>query len=183
MGALLCANGLSRVLVETPFNRPLAVAPMSLAAGVITVTAAVRLATAHQQRSDIGGLVEYAAVFVLIGLSLFWAANDYSAAVGRSRAAQFVRELPSHPEAIVYSKHSLNMTPGGIAVARCGDQEASYQYRYDGLALMLQSNDQYVLLPKDWSRGDGVAIVLPRNDDVRLEFTQTSAAHSLPPTC
>jgi hypothetical protein len=183
LGALLCANGLSRILVETPFNRALAVAPLSLAAGVVLATGAVRLSTAHRKRAQIGGLVEYGAVFLLIALSLFWAVTDYSAAVGRSRAAQFVRDLPTHAEAIVYSKHRLNMTSGGIAVVHCRDPEAAYQYRYNGLALMLHSNDQYVLIPKDWSRGDGVAVVLPRNDDVRLEFMRASAADSLPPNC
>jgi hypothetical protein len=116
-----------------------------------------------------------------VGLSLFWAAADYSAAVGRSRAAQFVRELPSHPEAIVYSEHSLNMRAQGVGVVHCRDPEAAYGYRYDGLALVLQSNDQYVLLPKDWSPGDGVAMVLPRNDSVRLEFMRAGAAASVPP--
>lgn len=181
-GVALCANGLSRVLVVTPVNRPLAVAPVSLAAGIVSLTAAVRLATAGQPRSDVAGLIEYGAIFVLVGLSLFWAAADYSAAVGRSRAAQFVQDLPSHPEAIVYSEHSLNMRSGGVAAVRCRDPEAAYRYRYDGLALVLQSNDQYVLLPKGWSRGDGVAMVLPRNDSVRLEFVRAGAAE-LPPTC
>jgi len=181
-GVVLCANGLSRVVVVTPLNRLLAVAPVSLAAGVVSLTVAVRLATAGQPRSDVAGLVEYGAVFVLVALSLFWAAADYAAAVGRSRAAQFVRELPTHPEAVVYSEHSLNMTAEGVRGVRCRDPEAAYQYRYDGLALVLQSNDQYVLVPKAWSRGDGVAMVLPRNDSVRLEFMRAGAA-DLPPTC
>jgi hypothetical protein len=163
-------------------NRPLAVAPVSLAAGIVSLTAAVRLATAAQPRSEVAGMVEYGAIFLLVGLSLFWAAADYSAAVGRSRAAQFVRELPSHPEAIVYSEHSLNMRAHGVGVVHCRDPEAAYGYRYDGLALVLQSNDQYVLLPKDWSPGDGVAMMLPRNDSVRLEFMRAGAA-DLGPIC
>ncbi|MFI7442745.1 hypothetical protein [Nonomuraea indica] len=40
---------------------------------------------------------EWAVVFVLVGVGLFWAANDYSAAVGRARARQFVTELPAAP--------------------------------------------------------------------------------------
>lgn len=178
----LCANGLSRVMVVTPLNRPLAVAPVSLAAGVVSLTVAVRTATAGQPRTETAGLVEYVAVFVVVALSLFWAAADYSAAVGRSRAAQFVRELPTHPEAIVYSEHGLNMTAEGVRGVRCRDPEAAYQYRYDGLALMLQSNDQYVLVPKTWSRSDGVAMVLPRSDTVRLEFMRASA-DELSSTC
>jgi hypothetical protein len=181
-GIALCANGLSRVVVVTPLNRPLAVAPLSLAAGVVVLTVAVRLATAGQPRSDVAGLVEYGATFVLVGMSLFWAAADYSAAVGRSRAAQFVRELPAHPEAVLYSEHGLNMPAEGVTGVRCRDPEGAYLYRYDGLALILQSSDQYVLVPKEWSRSDGVAIVLPRNDRVRLEFMRAGTG-DLPPTC
>ena len=179
-GVVLCANGLSRIFVVTPLNRPLAVAPISLAAGVAMIAGAVHLRTAGQPRSDVVGLVEYVAVFMLIGLSLFWAANDYAAAVGRSRAAQFARELPSYPEAIVYSEHDLNLS--GIEVVNCADSEAAYRFRYDGLALVMQSDDHYVLLPKWWSRQEGVAVVLPRNDSVRLEFMRAGAA-DLGPTC
>jgi hypothetical protein len=50
---VLCANGLSRVLVVSPVNRPLAVAPVSPAAGIVSLTAAVRLATAAQPRSEV----------------------------------------------------------------------------------------------------------------------------------
>jgi hypothetical protein len=88
------------------------------------IAGAVHLRTAGQPRSDVVGLVEYLAVFMLIGLSLFWAANDYAAAVGRSRAAQFVRKLPSYPEAIVYSEHDLNLT--GIDMVSCADSDAAY---------------------------------------------------------
>jgi hypothetical protein len=46
----------------------------------------------------------------------------------------------------------------------------------------MQSDDNYVLLPKWWSRQEGVAVVLPRNDSVRLEFMRAGAA-DLGPTC
>jgi hypothetical protein len=180
-GVVLCANGLSRIFVGTPFNRPLALAPLSLATGVAMVAGAVHVRTAGQPRPEVAGLVEYVAVFVLIGLSLFWAANDYAAAVGRSRAAQFVRELPWYPEAIVYSEHDLNLT--GIEMVRCADPEAAYRFRYDGLVLVVESGDYYVLLPKWWSRQEGVAVVLPRGDGVRLEFVRASAAASVPLAC
>ena len=181
IGVVLWANGLSRILGPTPLNRPLALAPLSLGTGVAMIAGAVHLRTASQSRSDVVGLVEYVAVFVLIGLSLFWAANDYAAAVGRSRAAQFVRELPSYPEAIVYSEHDLNLT--GIEMVSCADSDAAYRFRYDGLALVMQSDDNYVLLPKWWSRHEGVAVVLPRRESVRLEFVRASAAASVSPTC
>ena len=180
IGLVLCANGLSRIFVVTPLNRPLALAPVSLATGVAMIARAVHLGTADQPRSDVVAMVEYVAVFMLIGLSLFWAANDYAAAVGRSRAAQSARELPAYPEAIVYSEHDLNLT--GIEVARCAGSDAEYRFRYDGLALVMQSDDHYVLLPKWWSRQQGVAVVLPRNDSIRLEFMRAGAA-AVGPTC
>ena len=122
--------------------------------------------------------------FLVTGaLSLFWAANDYSAAVGRSRAAQFVREMPTHPEAIVYSRQDLHLA-GDVGVLRCTDTDGGegYRWRYDGLALVLQSNDQYVLVPEGWTKAEGVAIVLPRTDDVRLEFRRPGGAE-LAATC
>ena len=72
-------------------------------------------------------MAEWAGVFVLVGLSLFWAATNYSQAVGTGRAHEHVRTL-------------------------------------------------YVFLPAKWSPADGVAVVLPRNDAVRLEFFPSSAA-------
>jgi hypothetical protein len=179
-GLVLSANGLSRIFVGTPVNRPLALAPLSLGIGVAMIAGAVHLRTTGELRSEPVGLVEYGAVFVLIGLSLFWAANDYAAAVGRSRAAQFTRELRSYPQAIVYSEHDLNLT--GIEMVSCADTEAAFRFRYDGLALVMQSDDNYVLLPRWWSRQEGVAIVLPRNDSVRLEFMR-AGAEDLGPTC
>ena len=50
-----------------------------------------------------------------------------------------------------------------------------YRFRYDGLKLILESGDQYVFLPAKWSPTDGVAVLLPRNDSVRLEFFPSSA--------
>ena len=116
-----------------------------------------------------------AGVFVLVGLSLFWAANDYSAAVGRSRARQFVAELPIYPSAVVYSERSLNLHAPGVREVRCQDREAAYRFRYDGLKLVLQSGDQYLFLPEAWTPTHGVAILMPRNDAIRLEFIPASA--------
>jgi hypothetical protein len=67
-------------------------------------------------------------------------------------------------------------------MVRCADPDAAYRFRFDGLALVMQSDDNYVLLPKWWSRQEGVAVVLPRNDSVRLEFMRAGAA-DLDPTC
>ena len=52
----------------------------------------------------------------------------------------------------------------------CTAQDSAYRFRYDGLDRVLQSGGQSFLLPKAWNHRDGVALVLPRSGDVRLEF-------------
>lgn len=182
LGVLLVVNGISVLFVATIFNHAVAVAPLSFAIGL-----AILFRLMH--RSGSAGpawlaITEWLAVFVLVGLSLFWAAFDYSAAVGRSRAAQFVQELPDSPEAIVYSESRLNLDALGVSEVRCaGDPELAYGFRYDGLTLLWQTDDSIVLLPRSWTRREGVAIVIPRDAGVRLEFRRGDATTPVPETC
>ncbi|WP_346280509.1 hypothetical protein [Pseudonocardia sp.] len=198
-GLLLAVAGLLSVFVRTELNKHLAVAPMSLGIGVVLVAYGAHLkrhlaiptegpgrATKLEQATKLewAAVAEWAAVFVLVGLSLFWAANDYSAAVGQRRARQLADELPTYSDAVVYSSRSLSLAAPGVREVRCKDREGSYRFRYDGLKLVLQSGDQYVFLPAAWSATDGVAILLPRSDSLRLEFFPASA-HGIvrPSTC
>jgi hypothetical protein len=177
-GVLLLANGLSRILVTTAVNRPLAVAPLCLGCGACLLVYGLRRYRVGSRlgASHVAAAADWAVVIVLVGLSLFWAANDYSAAVGRSRAQQLVSQLPTFPNAAVYSMKSLNLSGPGITALHCRDADAAYRFRYDGLKLVLLSGETYVFLPATWSRRSGVAILLPRNDSIRLEFSPAGAA-------
>jgi hypothetical protein len=181
-GVLLVLNGISAFFVATIFNHGLAVAPLSFALGI-----GILFYLQHRAGSSGPGwlaVTEWLAVFVLVGLSLFWAAFDYSAAVGRSRAAQYVEELPTTPETIVYSESRLNLNAPGVDEVRCaGDPEIAYGFRYDGLTLLWQTDDEIVLLPRSWSREDGVAVVIPSGAGVRLEFRRGDASTPLPARC
>ncbi|WP_328989423.1 hypothetical protein OG394_24640 [Kribbella sp. NBC_01245] len=126
-------------------------------------------------------MAEWAGVFALVGICLFWATNDYSSAVGRTRAEQFVGELPTVPNAVVYSTGELNLGGRGVIETACTGSKALYAFRYDGLKLVLQSNDQYLLLPAAWTPADGIAVLLPRNDNVRLELYRGTPHPT--PTC
>ena len=191
VGVALTLNGLSRLFWKTWLNTALAVAPLSLAAGVLFLVWAVHRrrieSTAHAgtvARQPWVSVLEWAAVFLLVGLSLFWVANDYSAAVGRGRAHEFVTELSSQPSVILYSELSLSLDAPGVREIQCADQEAAYRFRYDGLKLVLQSDNQYVLLPAAWTSDSGVAILMPRKDTLRLELVRASVADTVPgPTC
>ncbi|MFJ7068086.1 hypothetical protein [Streptomyces sp. NPDC101115] len=143
-------------------------------------------------RPDWAVLAEWAVVSTLVVLGLVWAANDYAASVGTVRAQRFMAGLPHHPTTIVYSEHSLSISGPGVTETPCKDgkggkdDEAAYGYRYDGLTLILQSGNQYVLVPTRWTPADGVALVLPRNDSVRLEFGPPPGAAPRPaltPSC
>jgi hypothetical protein len=59
----------------------------------------------------------------------------------------------------------------GVHERRCHDAEGAYPYRYHGLKLVLESGGQLFLLPAQWVDGTGTAMVVPRTDAIRLEFT------------
>ncbi|MEU6931962.1 hypothetical protein AB0A05_22740 [Streptomyces sp. NPDC046374] len=128
---------------------------------------------APSPRPEWATLVEWSVVFALVMLGIVWATNDYAASVGTVRAKRFAAGLADYPSTVVYSAHSLALGGPGVRETRCAagaDTEPAYGYRYDGLVLILQSGNQYVLVPTRWTPADGVALVLPRNDSVRLEF-------------
>ncbi|MGH4034741.1 hypothetical protein ACQB60_38150 [Actinomycetota bacterium Odt1-20B] len=132
-------------------------------------------------RPEWATLAEWAIVFSLIALSLFWAATNYAAAAGETRARRFVAGLPTDPYAILYSADSLSLSAPGVRETRCHDAKAAYRFRYDGLKLVLQSGNQYVFVPERWTPVDGVAVLIPRSDSVRLEFAPPSAGGAQPP--
>ncbi|MDQ7907603.1 hypothetical protein RB614_24075 [Phytohabitans sp. ZYX-F-186] len=192
-GLALVVAGLVSVFTATVLDRYVAAAPLSLAGGVLLLKYVVSLRRilprpAAPPAGEAGdtrpsgaawaAAAEWAAVLVLVGASLFWAATDYSGAVGRTRACQFAQELPTYPTAVLYSERSLNLHAAGVHETRCPDTDAAYRFRYDGLKLMLQSSNQYLFLPEQWTPDDGVAILLPRAESLRLEFTPADADRS-----
>jgi hypothetical protein len=191
-GLLLALSGFASMFVTTVLADHVALAPVCLAFGVLLVVYALhlrRVADGRERADRDGGpqwgvLIRWMGVFVLVGLSLFWAANDYSAAVGRARALQFAAELSTLPRVALYSDRPLGIDAPGVVEVRCQDGDAGYRYRYDGLRLVLQSGDQYLFLPAAWSPADGVALLMPRAASLRLEFqTPSSAERDRQSTC
>ena len=129
-----------------------------------------------QPASEWSAVARWAAVFMLVSLGLFWAVADYALLVGSARARQQVSELADQAGTLVYSAQSLSLQAPGVHEVVCSNPNAAYRYRYDGLKLVLQSGDQYVFLPESWSPGDGVALLLPRSDSLRLEFIPPAQA-------
>jgi hypothetical protein len=157
-----------------------AVAPVGFGLGVLVTAYAVhlhRVLAGRRHREDPAAgwaqVTEWGIVFALVGISLFAAATDYAAAVGQSRARLYVAELPGQPAAVLYSQQSLALAQPGVTQTRCRDPKAAYQFRYDGLTLMLESGGKYVLIPRDWAAGGSAAIVLADGGPLRMEFYAT----------
>ncbi|WP_410566538.1 hypothetical protein [Amycolatopsis sp. cmx-4-61] len=155
------------------FATSYAVPGAGLSLGVLFLVAASRMLASRAGRPWPAALAtaEWLAAFVLVSVGLFWAVADYSASVGVGRALEIEGTLAGPPETVVYSAKSLNLTAPGVRETPCRHPDSAYHYRYTGLKLILQSGGQYFLLPVQWHKADGTAVVLPRTDALRLEFT------------
>ena len=156
---------------------------LCLAIGVILLVYAVRLlrislpAPAAGRRAATG-MAEWGAAFLLVSIGLFWAADAYAFGVGTGGAITLHRALPTVPEAVLYSQQSLSLAVPGVTEVRCSNPDAAYRFRYDGLRLVREAGDQYLLLPATWERATGTAVLIPRSGTIRLEFRSAGA----PPT-
>jgi hypothetical protein len=155
---------------------------LCLSVGVLLLVYAVRLLRLSlpppgpaAARRPATGLAEWGAAFLLVSIGLFWAAQAYAFGVGTGGAITLHRALPTVPEAVLYSQQSLSLDIPGVSEVRCADPEAAYRFRYDGLRLVRQAGNQYLLLPAGWDRATGTAVLIPRSGTIRLEFRSAGA--------
>jgi hypothetical protein len=158
---------------------------LSLATGVLLLVYALRLVRlvrlsrdGPQRRSGGSELAEWGAAFLLVSIGLYWAVGNYAFGVGTGRALQLQAALPAQPAAVLYSERSLSLTADGVTQVRCADPDAAYRFRYDGLRLVRQAGNQYLLLPATWTPSTGTAILIPRSGAVRLEFLPSGQVRS-----
>jgi hypothetical protein len=189
---LLLANGLTALYDGTRWvlNSGLCVAPICVIVGVVLLWYLILLRRnriGQTSRSDAAILCEWAVMFILVAMSLFWIATDYSVAVGQTRARQQAELIPYRPEAILFSEKDLHLDDADVHKTVCTTApglQSAYNFRYDGLVLMIEMGSHYVLVPSNWKRGDGTAVVLPKDGigATRLEFA-TAHNYRPPPTC
>jgi hypothetical protein len=166
----------------------LAVPGLSLTVGVAALAAASRMHRwLRQERADDEASVteplallaaEWAAVFLLASVGLFWAAGDWSAAVGTRRGNQVLQALRDWPDAVLYSDNRLNISGAGVREIRCRTDDDQPGYRYDGLHLIVHAGEKYLFLPAEWNSSGGEAIVVPQTDTLRLVFTPHGASRN-----
>lgn len=179
IGAALLGVAAFGFVDPVPLRRYLGLPGVALAAGVLLLVAASRLrrtAGSSTKRDPLAiAATEWTAVFVLVAIGLFWAVTDYAKAVGTGRGEQQQAQLRNLPDVTVYSANDLNLTGPTVGKTVCAN--TAYNYRYDGLKLVLQSGGQYFFLPVDWTPAGGTAFVIPRTDALRLEFAAPGSQH------
>jgi hypothetical protein len=171
-GVLLVGLGLTGLAAPALLYRFPGLPGLCIAVGFVFFPLADRLHQARTGRrgSPTAAVVQWTFTFVLVTVGSFWAVTDYSAAVGELRAYEYEVALPTMARTVVFSGKDLGVRTRGVQVTPCAP-DARYRFRYDGLVLVLQSGGTSLLLPREWNRADGTAILLPSSADVRLEFT------------
>lgn len=184
LGLALFGLGAYGVFRELPFSAHYLFVPLSPGLGMAVLAYAVYVlrrlaptsspeAAARRARGGIGrpGSLGLVLVVLLVVLSLFWTMSEYAGALGRGRAAQLEASLSSRPGATVFTGERLQLAAPGVTETRLSGADSAFRFRYDGLRLLIRSDGKYFLLPDGWSRERGVAVVLPDDDRLRIEFT------------
>lgn len=129
-----------------------------------------RLAQVARRVPEAVVVAKWGAVFILLSVGLFWAVGSYAIGVGARSAQGLAADLSALPDVVLYSEKSQSLQSPGIREATCQDPNAAYRFRYEGLKLVPQSGNHYLFLHAGWKPADGVAILIPRSDAIRLEF-------------
>ena len=183
LGVVLLLLGLVGVAVPPLLYAVPGLPGVCVALGVILFPAAEHLHTTLSGRRAAGvvPVIQWTFTFVLASIGLFWAVTDYSAAVGEARGYEYETKLGGMPRTAVFSVKDIGIRGPGVTTTACTAPDSAFKFRYDGLVMVLQSSSQSVLLPREWNKRDGVAIVLPRSGDTRLEFSRPEAQRD--PSC
>jgi hypothetical protein len=152
---------------------------LSLSTGVLLLAYAARVrrmlttrpAPAPRRVPEALVVAKWGGAFILVSVGLFWAVGSYAIKAGWTEARAYVHDIATVPNVALYSEKSLGLQGPGVREVACRAPDSAYRFRYEGLKLVPQSGPQYVFLPAGWTETNGAAMLLPRNDAQRLEFS------------
>lgn len=186
VGVVLLVAGLVAVFRPLPLEPHFVLRSLSFGIGIVLIAYGVYLAGALRPRpagSETSGrtgrpgsgesswmsTVSVVLVAVVLLLSVFWTTKDLAQALGRDQAQDLERALGTRPAAVVYSDRRLHIDASDVNETRLAGEDG-YRFRYAGLRLLVRSGGKYFLVPDSWSHSDGVVVVLPDTDMLRVEF-------------
>jgi hypothetical protein len=111
---------------------------------------------------------------LLVGVALiaaFWWTLNVANSNGLESAQAIESSLDLRGEAVVYSDERLGVTGHGVCVEGLSPEVSGYAFRYTGLRVLLHTGDQWILLPRGWTRRNGDSVILlPDNaEGLRIE--------------
>lgn len=174
-GTASTALGVWSMFENLPFATPFLFEPFALGGGIAVSAYAFwvlrRTALGDQQmrRLPMWEKLGYVAVALLVVVALFWACSSYAGALGTGRSREYAQDLENRPSVTIYSVQSLAMGPS-VLEEKISAPGSKYGFKYSGLRFITLSSGKYFLLPADWSRSAGVAIVLDESSEYRVEF-------------
>ena len=105
----------------------------------------------------------------LVVLGVFWATSVYAQDVGDRLATAYSNQPGLLPRAVVFSENAL-VLPDGVREQRIAVRDSKLRVRYDGLVLLIYSNDRWFLLPEVRAPGGPDVIVLRDDGSVRVDL-------------
>ncbi|MFG2825560.1 hypothetical protein ACGFX4_39800 [Kitasatospora sp. NPDC048365] len=107
----------------------------------------------------------------LIALASFWAVGAYAQEKGRMDARYLAAHLTLRPAVVLDTAERLYLPwPGVEEKALPTASEQRFRYRYRGLRLLAQSNNQMFVIGKNWTWQDGAVMIIPVDGSVRVAF-------------
>lgn len=174
-GIFFTSLGVWTIFEEPPFRTPFLFEPSALGGGIAVSAYAFwalrRTALGDQRlrRLPMWEKFGYVSVVLLVVLALFWACSLYAGALGTGRSRDYERELSRRPSVTVYSLHSLALG-SSVTEEKVSVPGSKYGFKYTGLKFVTLSSNKYFLLPANWSRDAGTAIILEESPEYRVEF-------------
>jgi hypothetical protein len=180
VGGILFPAGVWAALYGLPIPTPFLLQQLSVGIGIALLAYAVYIR--RRARAGIRGAVPIdpefrrlwsaglVLVWLIIGLSVFWAASEFSEALGRGRAMRMESSLALMPSLVIYSERDLHVQGPGVVKEQLEGEDSAYRFRYSGLTFLLRSGGKYFLVPTGWIRSQGSVITLSDADTLRVEF-------------
>ncbi|MEJ1178625.1 MULTISPECIES: hypothetical protein [unclassified Pseudarthrobacter] len=174
-GTFVTSLGVWTMFEDLPFATPFLFEPSALGGGIAVsayafwVLRRTALGANTVRRLPMWEKLGYVAVVLLVVVALFWACSSYAGALGTGRSREYAQDLERRPAVTVYSMQSLALG-SSVTEEKISTPGSKYGFKYTGLRFVTLSSGKYFLLPADWSRSAGVAIVLDESSEYRVEF-------------
>jgi len=157
--------GLARV--RTPL-----LAAIALGVGVILAESVISL-SGRQNETSAENAVLGRRLLIVAGLllALFWATAIYAQQSGERLARAWGNQPTLRPSATVLSEKDLQLAGPGITATRVSVEGEGFQYRYQGLRLLIYSNSRWFLYPERWNLDTQATVVVLRDEPtIRVEM-------------